>query len=70
MIIAATLARGLASALHDIAQGLLWIADIFTAGARAVLRASRTCQDRAREWDPRLWDRDHDPRSDTRERRP
>lgn len=24
----------------------------------------------AREWSPRLWDRDHDPRSDTRERRP
>jgi len=23
-----------------------------------------------REWNPRLWDRDHDPRSDTRERRP
>lgn len=24
----------------------------------------------AREWSPRLWDRDHDPRSDTRDRRP
>ncbi len=25
---------------------------------------------RPAEWNPRLWDRDHDPRSDTRDRRP
>lgn len=38
--------------------------------ATPILWGARVCLDRAREWDPRLWDRDHDPRSDTRERRP
>lgn len=37
---------------------------------QAVLAGARWCGDRAREWEPRLWDRDEDPRSDAEERRP
>ncbi len=69
-MVIAGLARAAASALHDVAQVLLWCADVFTSAARLVLRGSSACQDWAREWDPRRWDRDQDPRSDTRERRP
>ncbi|WP_342106324.1 hypothetical protein [Methylobacterium sp. SI9] len=70
MIAAAAVLRAVAHALQSTADGLLWGADLLTTGARPVLRLSRLCMERAREWDPRLWDRDHDPRSDTRDRRP
>lgn len=53
------LLRGLS--LPFLAVGLL---------ATPILWCARACQDKAREWDPELWARDHDPRSDTRERRP
>ena len=66
----AAILRTIAHLLQGIADGMLWFVDVLTAVIRVTLRASRSCMDRAREWDPRLWDRDHDPRSDTRERRP
>lgn len=34
--------------------------------ATPLLDMAAWCIERAREWDPRLWDRDHDPRSDER----
>lgn len=49
--------------LLDLAAGTAWC-------GRAVLSGARWCGDRAREWEPRLWDRDEDPRSDAEERRP
>ena len=70
MVVAAAILKAIADALHSLADALLWCADALTGGARLVLRCSSLCLDRAREWDPRLWDRDRDPRSDTRERRP
>ena len=70
MKVEATILRAIAHMLQGIADGLLWLADLLTSGARPILRCSRLCLDRAREWDPRLWDRDQDPRTDTRERRP
>ena len=57
MMLRAEALRALGSALQTVANGLLWLADVLTRGARAVLRFSRLCLDRAREWDPRLWDR-------------
>lgn len=53
-----------ASALRGLSTALLW------AGALAtpVLHAARECESAAREWDPRLWDRDHDPRSENEDR--
>lgn len=39
------------------------LGDLFLAGMR-------WWRERAREWEPRLWDRDEDPRSDAEERRP
>ncbi|GJE54548.1 hypothetical protein [Methylobacterium thuringiense] len=65
-MISAIIARLTASALRGAAVVLLWIGDFAT----PVLAASRFCDDRAREWDPRLWDRNEDDRTDTRERRP
>lgn len=64
MVVAAALARAIGSALQTVADGLLWLADGLTAGAKLILAASRLCLDRAREWDPRLWERDHDARSE------
>ncbi|GEP09854.1 hypothetical protein [Methylobacterium gnaphalii] len=40
-------------ALRGVAYGLTWIGGL----AVPVLFASRWCLDRAREWDPRLWQR-------------
>ncbi|APX84594.1 hypothetical protein BV511_07640 [Methylorubrum extorquens] len=34
------------------------------------LSGLRFWRERAREWEPRLWDRDKDPRSDAEERHP
>ena len=38
--------------------------------ATPILWLAGRCRDRAREWDPHLWARNEDPRSDTKERRP
>lgn len=65
-MIAARAAMLAADILRGLAAVLLWIGT----QAAAVLFASRRCEDRAREWDPRLWQRNGDPRSDNRERRP
>jgi hypothetical protein len=70
MVVAAALARAIGSTLQTVADGLLWLADVLTANAKLILAASRICLDRAREWDPRLWERDHDAGTDTRERQP
>ncbi|MHC2108907.1 hypothetical protein [Methylobacterium sp. CM6246] len=66
----AAILRALAHLLQHIADGLFWLGSNVVDGAAAVLRVSRSCMHRAREWDPRLWDRDQDPGSDNRERRP
>ncbi|SFM91386.1 hypothetical protein [Methylobacterium pseudosasicola] len=66
----AAILRAIAHLLQHIADSMIWFGSAVIDGAASVLRVSRSCMDRAREWDPRLWDRDHDPRSDTRERRP
>ena len=66
----AAILRAIAHLLQHLADGMFWLGSAVIDGAAAVLRVSRSCLDRAREWDPRLWDRDHDPRSDTRDRRP
>lgn len=55
-----------ADALRGLAALLLWFGDLAT----PVLFAARWCEDRAREWNPRLWERNGDLRSDNRERRP
>lgn len=47
-------------------MALLWVGDL----ANPMLVASRWCEDRAREWNPRLWSRDRDSRHDIEERRP
>lgn len=70
MKVEAAVLRAIAHFLQGITDGLFWVIDMLTAGAKLTLRCSRWCMDRAREWDPRLWDRDQDPRSDNRERRP
>lgn len=70
MVAAAAVLKAIADALQSLAAALLWCGDFFVHCARLVLRFSHACLDRAREWDPRLWDRDHDARSDNRERRP
>lgn len=70
MVIVAAVARAIGRALHSVADGLLWLADLLTGSAKLILVASRLCIDRAREWDPRLWDRDQDAGTDTRERQP
>lgn len=64
MVVVAALARAIGSALQSVANGLLWLADVLTAAAKLVLAASRRCLDRPREWEPRLWERDHDARSE------
>lgn len=46
------------------------IARMKTRSALRDLAHADWCEDRAREWQPRLWDRDEDPRDDARERRP
>ncbi|MGW9822265.1 hypothetical protein ACUXK4_004860 [Methylorubrum extorquens] len=46
-----------------LARGIAWC------GVK-ILDGSGWCGNRAREWEPRLWDRDEDPRSDAEERRP
>ncbi|GJE26256.1 hypothetical protein [Methylobacterium organophilum] len=48
-----TLLRIAASALRCIAMPLLWIGWLAT----PVLWGSSWCEDKAREWDPRIWDR-------------
>ncbi|GEP06446.1 hypothetical protein [Methylobacterium oxalidis] len=65
-MIAAGAALVLASGLRKTAIGLLYLGTL----AEPLLRASRWLEDRAREWNPRLWSRDEDPRNDIRERRP
>ena len=59
-------ARAAASALRGLAIPLL----IVGSWATPLLLLSRRCEDAAREWNPRLWDRDHDPRTEQEERRP
>ena len=46
------------------------IADLGMIGVDAALAGARWCGDRAREWDPRLWDRGGDDRSEHEERWP
>lgn len=46
-----------------LARGIAWC-------GLAVISAAGWCGDRAREWQPRLWDRGQDARSETEERRP
>ena len=55
-----------ASAARGLSIVCMSVADLST----PILEFSAACERAAREWDPRLWDRDHDPRSDNRERRP
>ena len=66
----AAILRAIAHLLQHLADGMFWLGSALVDGSATVLRVSRSSLDRAREWDPRLWDRDHDPRSDTRDRRP
>ena len=54
-------------ACQSILQG---VAAAAMAVVEAALAGARWFGDRAREWEPRLWDRDHDPRSDERNRWP
>ncbi|KQO92023.1 hypothetical protein ASF33_17695 [Methylobacterium sp. Leaf92] len=60
--------------LHRVA---LVMEAICEAAANACLDLSDAClagmrfwRERAREWQPRLWDRDKDPRTDAEERHP
>ena len=46
----ALLLQGLALPFTATGLGALWI-------TRGILWCARACQDRAREWDPRLWSR-------------
>ncbi|MCP1550675.1 MULTISPECIES: hypothetical protein [Methylorubrum] len=57
-------------ALQVVGQLIVEIGAAVVWCGRMVLSAARWCGDRAREWEPRLWDRDEDPRSDAEERRP
>ena len=53
MIVAAFVLRGLAALLQALAVPFLAIGWV----ASPILACSRRLQDRAREWDPRLWSR-------------
>lgn len=53
-----------ASALRGLSVALLWVGGLAT----PVLEVASECERAAREWDPRLWDRDHDARSENEER--
>lgn len=66
MIWLARLARWAAFALRGLSLPFLGLGCLAT----PILWGARACQDKAREWDPALWDRGHDPRSAARERRP
>lgn len=54
-MIASLIARAVASALRGLSIPLLLIGS----WATPLLMLSRRCEDAAREWDPRLWDRTH-----------
>lgn len=69
-LVARTLRLAEAS-LQYVALPILWVGSLAT----PVLRASAWCGARAREaaareWNPRLWDRNGDPRADNEDRRP
>ena len=68
MKIESAILRAIAHLLQHLADGMIWLGSLLINGAACVLVVSSACIARAREWDPRLWDRDHDARSDTRER--
>jgi len=57
-------ARVAASALRGLAITLLFVGS----WATPILLIARRCEDAAREWNPRLWDRNGDPRADNEER--
>lgn len=68
MMLAVVSARALGFTLRCVAAPFLAAAWVLVQVARPILWASRQCIACAREWDPRLWQRDHDDRSDQRDR--
>ncbi|AWN35757.1 hypothetical protein [Methylobacterium radiodurans] len=70
MNVPATALRILSAALRGLAAPFMGAAWLLVQITKPILWCSRQCLERAREWDPRLWERDGDPRSDNRERRP
>lgn len=60
------LLRAAATALQYLAMAHLRVG----AAAAPILQASAWCLTKAHEWDPRLWARDGDERTEQEERRP
>lgn len=59
------------SSAQGVAIALLWIGSLATPVlAVAAWLGAQAREAAAREWNPRLWDRDHDDRAENEERRP
>ena len=57
MIVLVHLLRGCAVLLRLLAAPLILIGWVAASVAEPLIWTSRRCHDRAREWDPRLWER-------------